>query len=69
MICGLEGRFERHLRNVNLIIGPRPGVRDRDLSALRAVLDSYEPAGFDLDLDELFETGLGYLLDGFRARR
>ena len=24
MICGLEGRFERHLRNVALIIGPRP---------------------------------------------
>ena len=21
MICGLEGRFERHLRNVTLIIG------------------------------------------------
>ena len=43
-------------------------LADRDLSALRAVLDSYEPAGFDLDLDELFETGLGYLLDGVRAR-
>lgn len=43
-------------------------LADRDLSAFRAVLDSYEPAGFDLDLDELFETGLGYLLDGFRAR-
>ena len=25
MICGLEGRFERHLRNVTLIIGPRAG--------------------------------------------
>ncbi len=23
MICGLEGRFERHLRNVTLIIGAR----------------------------------------------
>src|SRR5690606_13215806 len=32
MICGLEGRFERHLRNVDLIIGRRPDVRD--LSAL-----------------------------------
>jgi len=26
MICGLEGRFERHLRNVDLIIGRRAGV-------------------------------------------
>ena len=25
MICGLEGRFERHLRNVDLIIGRKPG--------------------------------------------
>ena len=25
MICGLEGRFERHLRNVTLIIGRGPG--------------------------------------------
>ena len=40
---------------------------DQDLSAFRAVLDSFEPGGFDLDLDELFETGLGYLLDGFRT--
>lgn len=23
------------------------------------------PDGFDMDLDELFEAGLGYLLDGF----
>ena len=38
MICGLEGRFERHLRNVNLIIGPRAGVRDRDLSALSMLI-------------------------------
>jgi malate dehydrogenase (oxaloacetate-decarboxylating)(NADP+) len=28
MICGLEGRFERHLRNVDLIIGRREGVGD-----------------------------------------
>jgi malate dehydrogenase (oxaloacetate-decarboxylating)(NADP+) len=38
MICGLEGRFERHLRNVQLIIGPREGVRDRDLSALSMLI-------------------------------
>jgi AcrR family transcriptional regulator len=42
-------------------------LADHDLPAFRAVLDSYEPGGFDLDLDELFETGLGYLLDGFRV--
>ena len=38
MICGLEGRFERHLRNVTLIIGRRPGVRDRDLSTLSMLI-------------------------------
>ncbi len=38
MICGLEGRFERHLRSVALIIGPRPGVRDLDLSALSMLI-------------------------------
>jgi DNA-binding transcriptional regulator YhcF (GntR family) len=42
-------------------------LADHDLSAFRAVLDSFEPGGFDLDLDGLFETGLGYLLDGFRT--
>ncbi len=36
MICGLEGRFERHLRYVNLIIGKRDGVRD--LSALSMLI-------------------------------
>jgi malate dehydrogenase (oxaloacetate-decarboxylating)(NADP+) len=36
MICGLEGRFERHLRNVELIIGRREGVRD--LSALSMLI-------------------------------
>jgi DNA-binding transcriptional regulator YhcF (GntR family) len=41
-------------------------VADRDLPAFRAVLDSFEPDGFDLDLDELFESGLSYLLDGFQ---
>ncbi len=40
MICGLEGRFERHLRNVALIIGPRPGVRDLDLSALSMLISA-----------------------------
>ncbi len=38
MICGLEGRFERHLRNVQQIIGPRDGVRDRDLSTLSMLI-------------------------------
>ncbi|WP_187971818.1 NADP-dependent malic enzyme [Aquibium microcysteis] len=36
MICGLEGRFERHLRNVDLIVGRRAGVRD--LSALSMLI-------------------------------
>ena len=36
MICGLEGRFEKHLRNVELIIGKMPGVRD--LSALSMLI-------------------------------
>ena len=38
MICGLEGRFARHLRNVRLIIGARPGVGDYDLSALSMLI-------------------------------
>ena len=38
MICGLEGRFERHLRNVSLIIGARPDVKYRDLSALSMLI-------------------------------
>jgi AcrR family transcriptional regulator len=41
-------------------------LADHDLPAFRTVMDSYEPAGYDLDIDELFETGLGYLLAGFR---
>ena len=41
-------------------------LADRDVPAFRAVLDSFEPDGFDLDLDELFESGLSYLLDGFQ---
>src|SRR5690606_19016464 len=36
MICGLEGRFERHLRYVDLIIGRRQGVKD--LSALSMLI-------------------------------
>jgi hypothetical protein len=40
-------------------------LADQDLPAFRAVLDSFEPNGFDMDLDALFEAGLGYLLDGF----
>jgi len=36
MICGLEGRFERHLRYVDAIIGRREGVRD--LSALSLLI-------------------------------
>ena len=38
MLCGLEGRFARHLRNVTMIIGPRSGVRDRDLSTLSMLI-------------------------------
>jgi malate dehydrogenase (oxaloacetate-decarboxylating)(NADP+) len=38
MMCGLEGRFERHLRNVRLIIGPRPGIKDTDLAALSMLI-------------------------------
>ncbi|WP_265518760.1 NADP-dependent malic enzyme [Nitratireductor luteus] len=36
MICGLEGRFERHLRNVDMIIGRREGVDE--LSALSMLI-------------------------------
>jgi AcrR family transcriptional regulator len=39
-------------------------LADRDLPAFRAVLDSFEPEGYDMDLDELFATGLDYLLHG-----
>ncbi len=38
MVCGLEGRFERHLRNVTLIIGPRAGIKDHDLSTLSMLI-------------------------------
>src|SRR5690554_3318131 len=36
MICGLEGRYERHLRNVDLIIGRQEGIAD--LSALSMLI-------------------------------
>jgi malate dehydrogenase (oxaloacetate-decarboxylating)(NADP+) len=36
LICGLEGRFERHLRNVDQIIGRRSGIRE--LSALSMLI-------------------------------
>ena len=36
MICGLEGRFARHLRNVNRLIGTREGVNE--LSALSMLI-------------------------------
>lgn len=36
MICGLEGRFERHLRHVDQIIGRRDGVHD--VSALSMLI-------------------------------
>ncbi len=44
-------------------------LADRDLPAFRAVLDSFEPAGYDMDLDELFGAGLDYLLDGFNRAK
>jgi malate dehydrogenase (oxaloacetate-decarboxylating)(NADP+) len=40
MICGLEGRFERNLRNVRLIIGARPGITDKDLSSLSMLIST-----------------------------
>ncbi len=36
MICGLEGPFERHMRQVDQIIGRRPGIHD--LSALSMLI-------------------------------
>jgi len=46
MICGLEGRYERHLRNVYQLIGKRQGVSD--LSAL-SMLISQRGATFFTD--------------------
>lgn len=39
MICGLEGRFEKHLRYVDMIIGRREGVGD--LSALSMLISQF----------------------------
>jgi DNA-binding transcriptional regulator YhcF (GntR family) len=41
-------------------------LADQDWPAFRTVLDSFEPGGYDMDVNELFEAGLRYLLDGFR---
>ncbi len=38
MLCGLEGRFARHLRNVDLIIGPRAGIKNHELSTLSMLI-------------------------------
>jgi malate dehydrogenase (oxaloacetate-decarboxylating)(NADP+) len=46
MLCGLEGRFGKHLRNVSLIIGPRPGIKDRDLSTLSMLITQRGPLFF-----------------------
>ena len=46
MLCGLEGRFGKHLRNVSLIIGPRQGIRDRDLSTLSMLITQRGPLFF-----------------------
>jgi len=60
LICGLEGRFERHLRNVDLIIGRKPGVMD--LSALSMLITQRGPLFFtdtyvsvDPTVDEIAE--------------
>ena len=41
LICGLEGRFDRHLRDIRAIIGTGEGVRD--LSTLSLLISSYGP--------------------------
>jgi AcrR family transcriptional regulator len=41
----------------------------QDLLAFRKVLDSFEPDGYDMDVNELFDAGLGYLLEGFAQAR
>jgi malate dehydrogenase (oxaloacetate-decarboxylating)(NADP+) len=38
MLCGLEGRFARHLRNVDLIIGSRTGTKNHELSTLSMLI-------------------------------
>jgi AcrR family transcriptional regulator len=42
-------------------------LADLKLPAFRTVMDSFEPAGYDMNLDHLFEVGLGYLLEGFHS--
>jgi malate dehydrogenase (oxaloacetate-decarboxylating)(NADP+) len=63
VICGLEGRFERHLRNVGQIIGRRDGVHN--LSALSMLItqrgvtfltDTY--VTLDPSADQIVETTL-----------
>jgi len=39
LICGVEGRFERHLRDIRTIIGQRPGVTD--LSSLSLLVSNF----------------------------
>jgi malate dehydrogenase (oxaloacetate-decarboxylating)(NADP+) len=54
LICGLEGRYERHLRIVRQIIGKRPDVRD--FSAL-SLLISQRGATFYTDTYVSFNPG------------
>ena len=42
---------------------------DQQLPAFQMVMDSFEPDGYDMNLDHLFEVGLGYLLEGFRSAK
>jgi hypothetical protein len=42
-------------------------LADHELPAFRMVMDSFGPIGYDMNLDHLFEVGLGYLLEGFRS--
>jgi DNA-binding transcriptional regulator YhcF (GntR family) len=41
-------------------------LADQDVPAFRTVLDSFGQNGYDMDVDQLFEAGLDYLLEGFR---
>ncbi|MEM6462078.1 MAG: NADP-dependent malic enzyme [Pseudomonadota bacterium] len=63
LICGVEGRYERHLRDVDHVIGKRPGVKD--FSALSLLIsqrgatfltDTY--VSLDPSAEELAETTL-----------
>ncbi len=65
MICGLEGRFERHIRNVRVILGARPDLGECDLSALsmlitqRGVVFFSDPyVSLDPSADEIVEMTL-----------